>query len=221
MSVPIHAEVVPTSASMAPAQMTMVEKMSDTFLGVDRPGWVAGIVVAVALLAAGAVVRWIRRKTHRKAGRLPVLILYGARLFMQREDWERTYAEDWYPDVERIMDEPAPTWTSRFGRYADAVTYALSLAVEGARRANQVFTERPPLAVRAFKALAVLIRSDGFKVTAILFLTTGVGVGVTAMIGIPMPLLARMAVGAGIGLSLGCVWLLSLRLRLRRRSDRD
>lgn len=219
--VPIHAEVVPTSASMARAQMTMVEKMSDTLLGVDRPAWVAGIVVGVALFLVGMVVRWIRKKTHREAGRLSVLILHGARLFMRREDWERTFAEDWLPDVEALMKEPAPTWTSRFLRYANAITYALSLALEGARSADQVFTGRPSLVVRALKALGVLIRSDGFKVAVILFLTTGVGAGVTAMIGMPMPLLARMAVGAGIGLSLGGIWLLSLRLRVRRKVDRD
>ncbi|ATZ22073.1 hypothetical protein ACFZBM_39350 [Streptomyces lavendulae] len=215
--VPFHAEVAPTSASMAHTQMTMVEKMSDTLLGVDRPAWVAAVVVGVALLVAGIVFKWIRAKTYRKAGRLPVLILYGARLFMQREDWERSYTEDWCPDVEKIMEGPTPTWASRFRRYAEAVTFALSLAVKGSRLADQIFTERPPVTVRAMKAIAALIRFDGFKVAVILLLTAGVGAGVTAMIDMPMSVLTRIAMGAGISLSLGCICLLSLRLRWRQR----
>ncbi|MGA5563036.1 hypothetical protein ACPCUV_17945 [Streptomyces platensis] len=190
----VRAEAVEASVSTT---------QSSYFLGASAAEWKVGILIAVLLTVLGGILRIIRSKTRQDAGRIPVLLLYVGRLFMSKDDWQYMFSTFWLPDQITMMRVEERTWKGRALRYGECCSYALSVALSGARQAHKALNEGKPRAPfyapqRLRKALARL------RTPLILALSTGIGCGFTAMFQDPLSF-GRLAIGGALGF--GFAWL--------------
>ncbi|MFM9812867.1 hypothetical protein ACKI16_30680 [Streptomyces scabiei] len=173
------------------------------FLGASAAEWIVGIVIALMLMMTSGVFRIIRAKTRQDAGRIPVVLLYVGRIFMSKGDWRYMFDTYWLPDQITMMQVEEHTWKGRAFRYGECCSYALSVALSGARKAHKALTEekgRVPLHdLRRLKKVFARMRTP-----LILALASGIGCGVTAMFQDPLSI-GRLAIGGALGF--GVAWL--------------
>ncbi|MER6633521.1 hypothetical protein ABT301_35810 [Streptomyces sp. NPDC000987] len=102
-----------------------------TFLGEDIVGW---RIALIAALPAAVLYEMTMALTRKMTLRLPFLILKLARLGMSKAEWERQGSE-WVAELWSVLGDRDRHW---FLRFVDGMSFAIPLAVGGARRAATV-----------------------------------------------------------------------------------
>ncbi|RPE39804.1 hypothetical protein EDD90_2822 [Streptomyces sp. Ag109_O5-1] len=97
-----------------------------TFLGEDFVGWRTALIVAIP---AAVIYELTMALTRKMSLRLPFLILKLARFGTPKEEWEYQ-SQEWKAELWNILGDRERHW---FLRFIDGMTFAIPLAVGGAR----------------------------------------------------------------------------------------
>ncbi|MFJ4579893.1 hypothetical protein [Streptomyces echinatus] len=108
-----------------------------TVLGVTQAEWIAAFIAAIIV---PPVLGWVTMFRRKATQQMPYLLLQLARYRVPSDQREYLYSEVWVPDLLAHLRNKKK---SKFIRYWKGMTFALSLALYGARATANAMAPHP------------------------------------------------------------------------------